>query len=67
MVSDKCKYSDDSFKYCIGYEEGEIVKPFYIILPKLSGYIKYFENEGKNMSFMVKNENVLDKYSEIWD
>ena len=31
----------------------------------MNGYIKYFENEGKNMSFMVKNENVLDKYNEI--
>ena len=67
VVSDKCKHSDDSFKYCIGYKEGEIVKPFYIILPKLSGYIKYLENEGKDMSFMVKNENVLDNYNEIWD
>ena len=31
----------------------------------MSGYIKYFENGGKNMSFMVKNDNVLDKYNEI--
>ena len=29
----------------------------------MSGYIKYF----KNMSFMVKNDDVLDKYKEIWD
>ena len=33
----------------------------------MSGYIKYFENGGKNMSFMVKNDNVLDEYNEIWD
>ena len=33
----------------------------------MSGYIKYFENGGKNMSFMVKNPNVLDEYNEIWD
>ena len=33
----------------------------------MSGYIKYFENDGKNMSFMVKNDDVLDKYNEIWD
>ena len=33
----------------------------------MSGYIKYFENGGKNMSFMVKNDDVLDKYNEIWD
>ena len=33
----------------------------------MSGYIKYFENGGKNMSLMVKNNNVLDEYDETWD
>ena len=63
VVSDKFKHSDDGFKYFIGYKEGEIVKPLCIILPQMSGYIKFFENGGKNLSFMVKN--VLDKYNEI--
>ena len=30
----------------------------------MSEYIKFFENEGKNMSFLI-NE-VWDKYDEIW-
>ena len=67
MVSDKFKHSDDGFKYFIGYKEGEIVKPLCIILPQMSGYIKYFENGGKNMSFVIKDDDVLDKYNEIWD
>ena len=67
VVSDKFKHSDDGFKYFIGYKEGEIVKPLCIILPQMSGYIKYFENGVKNMSFMIKNEDVLDKYNEIWN
>ena len=33
----------------------------------MSGYIKYFENGGKNMSFMVKDEQVLNKYKTILD
>ena len=33
----------------------------------MSGYIKYFENGGKNMSFVIKDDSVLDKYNEIWD
>ena len=66
VVSDKFKHSDDSVKYFIGYKEGEIVKSLCIILPQMSGYIKYFENGRKNMSFMVKNDNMLDKYNEIW-
>ena len=67
VVSDKFKHSDDGFKYFIGYKEGEIVKPLCIILPQMTGYIKYFENRGKNMSFVIKDDDVLDKYNEIWD
>ena len=33
----------------------------------MSGCRKYFENGGKIMSFMVKDDNVLDKYNKIWD
>ena len=29
--------------------------------------IKYFENGGKNMSFVIKDNDVLDKCSEVWD
>ena len=65
--SDRFKHSDDGFKNFIGYQEDEIVKQLCIILPQMSGYIKYFENSGKNMSFMVKDDNVLDKYNKIWD
>ena len=67
VISDKFKHSDDGFKYFIGYKEGEIVKPLCIMLPQMSGYIKYFENGGKSMSFMLKNDDMLDKYNEIWD
>ena len=67
VISDKFKHSDDGFKYFIGYKEGEIVKPLCIILPQMTGYIKYFENGRKNMSFVIKDDSVLDKYNEIWD
>ena len=66
-MSDKFKYSDGGLKYFIGYKEGEIVKPLCIILPQMTRYIKYFENGGKNMSFVIKDDDVLDKYNEIWD
>ena len=33
----------------------------------MNGYIKYFENSGKNMSFSIKDDNALDKYNKIWD
>ena len=67
IVSDKFKHSDEGFKYFIGYQEDGIVKPLCIILPQMSGYIKYFENGGKNMSFLIKDDKVWDKYDKIWE
>ena len=67
VVSDKFKHNNEGFKYFIGYQEGGIVKPLCIILPQMSGYIKYFENGGKNMSFLIKDDEVWDKYDKIWD
>ena len=67
VVSNKFRHSDEGFKYFTGYQEDEIVKPLCIILPQMSGYIKYFENGGKNMSFMIKDKNILNKYNEIWE
>ena len=32
----------------------------------MSGYIKCFENDEKNMSFKIEDEDVYLKYSEIW-
>ena len=33
----------------------------------MSGYIKYFDNGGKNMSFVMDDEEVYKKYKEIWE
>ena len=38
-----------------------------IILPQMSGYKSYFENGSKNMSFLIKNDEVWEKYEKIWD
>ena len=51
VVSDKFKHNKEGFKYFIGYHEGGIVKPLCIILPQMSGYIKYFENVVKTRLF----------------
>ena len=65
VVSDKFKHNDEGFKYFTGYQKGENVKPLCIILPQMDGYIKYFDNGGKNMSFMIKDDEVWDKYDKI--
>ena len=55
-ISDKFKLNDDGFKYFIGYKEDDIIRPWCIILPQMSGYIKYLENGIKNVSFAIKDE-----------
>ena len=67
VVSDKFKHDGKGFKYFVGYQKGEIIKPLCIILPQMNGYIKYFENGGKNMSFMIKDDKAWDKYEQIWN
>ena len=67
VVSEKFKHSDEGYKYFIGYQEDKIVKPLCIILPQMSGYIKYFENGGKNMSFLIKDDELWEKYEQTWD
>ena len=58
LISDKFRHNNERFKYFIGYQEGEIVKPLCIILPQMSGYIKCFEYGGISMSFSIKDDEV---------
>ena len=59
IVSDKFKHSNEGFKHFIGYKEGEIVQQLCIILPQMSGYIKYFENgEKKHVLFHERCQNM---------
>ena len=33
----------------------------------MSGYTKYFDNDGKNMGFKIQDESAYLKYTEIWN
>ena len=33
----------------------------------MGGYIKYFENRGKNMPFFIRDNEVWEKYEKNWD
>ena len=59
--------SDDGCKYFIGYlDDDDVIKPLCIILSQVSGYIKYFDNDRKNMSFLIEDESVYLKYNKVW-
>ena len=68
VISYRVKQSNDTYKYFIGYlyDDG-VIKPLSVILPQMSGYIRYFENGGKNTSFKIEEESVYLKYADIWN
>ena len=53
VISDKFKHSDEGFKYFIVCQEDGIVKPLCIILPQISGYIKYLKTVAKTCLFLL--------------
>ena len=54
-------------KYFSGYLNNDVIKPLCVNLPQMNGYIKYFDDGGKNMSFVTDDEKVYEKYDEIWN
>ena len=58
------KHSNNGFKFFIGYKADNTVRLLCIILPHISGYIKYFENRVKSMFFFRLVTNFI-KYNEI--
>ena len=65
VVNNKIKGNNETSKVFISYMGEESVKPICIILPQIGGWIKYFENSGKNMSFKIEDDEVYMKYNSI--
>ena len=67
VVSSRWKLNDTTYKYFCGYLNNDVIKPLCVILPQMDGYIKYFDNGGKNMSFVTDDKKVYEKYDGIWN
>ena len=67
VVSKKWKINDTTYKYICGYLNNDTIQPLCVILPQMDGYIKYFDDGGKNMSFVTDDEKIYEKYNEIWE
>ena len=66
VVSNKVSFGRKGFKYFIGCKDAERIRPLCIYLPKMSAYRRDFE-EIKYMSFLIKDDELLGKYNEIWE
>ena len=67
VVSNKLKINDITYKYLCGYLNNHVIQPLCVILPQTNGYIKYFDDGSKNMSFVTDDEEVYKKYNQIWE
>ena len=67
VVSSKWKINDTTYKYLCGYLNNDVIQPLCVILPQMRGYIKYFDDGGKNMSFVTDDKEVYEKCKEIWN
>ena len=67
VVSSKWKISDTTYKCLCGYLNNHVIQPLCVILPQMNGNIKYFDDGGKNMSFVTDDEEIYEKYNEIWE
>ena len=56
----------NSFKYFIGYNDNDVIRPLCLRLPQMTGYSRNFD-ENATMSFKVNNKQLLKNYNEIWE
>ena len=67
VTSSKWKISDTKCKYFCGCLNNDVIQPLCVILAQMSGYIKYFDDGRKNMSFVTDDKKIYEKYNEIWE
>ena len=67
LVSKKESYgTKDSFKYFIGYNDNNVIRPLCVKLPQMTGYARKFD-ENATMSFRINNKQLLKNYNKIWE
>ena len=67
MVSKKETYGKyNSFKYFIGYNDNDVIRPLYLFLSQTTGYINKFDKNKITMPIMIKDIQLLKNYNKIW-
>ena len=67
LISKKEQYSKhNSFKYFIGYNDNNVIRPLYLFLSQTTGYINKFDKNKITMSLMIKDMQLLKSCNKIW-
>ena len=65
LVSKEEPYgTKNSFKYFIGYNDNDVIRPLCIKLPQMTGHIRKVEG-NTTMSFKIIDKQLLKKYNQI--
>ena len=72
MVSKKVSYGkNNSFKYFIGYNDNDVIRPLFVKLPKTTSYINKFKDKKTKIttttSLMIKDKQLFKNYNKIWE
>ena len=60
LVSKKETYGKyNSFKYFIGYNDNDVIRPLYLFISQTTGYINKFDKNKITMSLMIKDIQLL--------
>ena len=66
LVSKEEPYgTKNSFKYFIGYNDNNVIRPLCKKLSEMTGYVRTFES-NTTMSFKISDKQLLKKYNQIW-
>ena len=72
LISKKGSYGkNNSFKYFIGYNDNDIIRPLFVKLPQTTSYINKFKDKKTKIttttSLMVKDKQLFKNYNKIWE
>ena len=66
LISKKETYGKyNSFKYFIGYNDNDVIRPLYLFLSQTTGHINKFDKNKTTMSLMIKDIQLLKNYNKI--
>ena len=66
VVSNKFPFDKQDFKYFSGYKDNKEIRFLCIFFPELSIYKRY-SDKTKYMCFIIKGENIFNKYMTVWE
>ena len=67
LISKKETYGKyNSFKYFIGCNDNDVIRPLYLFLSQTTGYITKFDKNKIAMSLVMKDIQLLKNYNKIW-